>query len=165
MEKDPNDPRVFPMSYWNTRVIWQVMLMKAGIVEVERYKNKWSGKQSKKVKRGHKGERLLQHPHCLRKFFRSYLGDADFSEYLMGHATVMTRTYRQMKKEDMAAKYLKLMPNVTIFEHTPDLSGIQDELVKKDIEIRKLKTDMAAMENVIEATVKRFLDAEKKKKI
>jgi len=144
-KKDINDPRIFPMSYHNALIIWKTLLMKADIVEVEHYKNKWNGRMTRRVKKNHKGDRLLQHPHCLRKFFRSYLGDADFSEYLMGHATALTRTYRQMKQEDMSEKYSKLMPNVTIFSHAPDLSGINESLKEKDIEIQKMKAELMEM--------------------
>jgi len=134
--KDPNDPRVFPMSYHNALLIWRTLLMRAGLVEIERVKDKWTGKLKKQIKREHKGERTLQHPHCLRKFYRSYLGDADLSEYLMGHSTILQRTYRMMKPEDLAANYLKFMPNVTIFESVPDLSKINTEIteLKKDFQ-------------------------------
>jgi len=163
MDKDPDDPRIFPMSYWNTRVMWATLLMRSKVVETERYKNKWSGKQSKKVKRGHKGERLLQHPHCLRKFFRSYLGDADLSEYLMGHSTVMTRTYRQKKPEDLAADYLQLMQNVTIFEKTPkDIQELQQKDHEKDEKIQKLEENQRILELTLQS-LQNSLDIEKMK--
>lgn len=141
-EKDANDPRIFPMSYHNALIIWRNLLMKADLVEVEQYKDKWTGKQNRRIKRNHKGERTLQHPHCLRKFYRSYLGDADMAEYLMGHGTMLTRAYRQMKPEDLAAKYSKLMPNVTIFESAPDLSGIQSEIQTLQKENTDLRRDL-----------------------
>jgi len=146
MNKDPNDPRIFPMSYWNTRVMWATLMMRSKVVETERYKNKWSGKQSKKIKRKHKGERLPQHPHCLRKFFISYLGDYHFADFLAGHATVMTRTYDKMKPEDKAAIYLRLMPNVTIFETTPrNIQELQQKDHEKDEKIKELESRMQRM--------------------
>jgi len=144
--KDENDPRVFPMTYSNALIIWKTLLMKAELVDIEHYKNKWTGRMSRRVKKKNKGDRLLQHPHCLRKFFRSYLGDADFAEYLMGHSTVLTRAYRQMKPEDKAVKYQNLMHNVTIFELSPDLSGINEQLKEKDARITKLEQDLKDME-------------------
>lgn len=140
--KNTNDPRIFPMSYHNALIIWKTLLMKAELVDIEYYKNKWTGKRSRKIKKKKKGERILQHPHCLRTFFRSYLGDADFAEYLMGHSTVLTRAYRQMKPEDKTVKYQNLMHNVTIFESTPDLSGVHTELREKDVEISDLREEM-----------------------
>ena len=135
-----DDPRIFPMSYWNAHEMWSRLLMRANIVEIERYKNKWTGKLAKKVKRRQKGERLLMHPHCLRKFFRSYLGDADLSEYLMGHSTVLTRAYRQKKPEDLAADYLRLMPNVTIFETTSkDIVDLNSRLAEQQGLINDMK--------------------------
>jgi len=146
-EKDPNDKRVFPMSYHNALIIWNNLLMKADIVEIEKYTDKWTGKQNRRIKKDKKGERTLQHPHCLRKFFRSYLGDADLGEYLMGHGTMLTRAYRQMTPEDLGQRYQKLMPNVTIFGHAPDLTGINESLKEKDDEIQKLKQEMHELRN------------------
>lgn len=144
-EKDPNDKRVFPMSYHNALIIWNNLLMKADLVEIENYTDKWTGKQNRRIKKDKKGERTLQHPHCLRKFFRSYLGDADLGEYLMGHGTMLTRAYRQMTPEDLAKKYLDVMPNVTIFGHAPDLTGINESLKQKDKDIEEMKAQIAEL--------------------
>lgn len=140
--KNPDDPRVFPMSIDNANHMWVNLLMKSGVVESEKFVSKSDGKTRNRVKRKHKGERVLMNPHSLRKFFRSYLGDADLSEYLMGHATFLTKTYRQMKHEDLGDKYLRCMPNVTIFENTPDLSGINESLKQKDDELKKIKAEL-----------------------
>ncbi len=134
-----NDPRVFPMSYHNSLTIWTNLLMKAKLIETENIKDKWTGRIKRKPKKAHAYERLLQHPHCLRKFYRSYLGDADLAEFLMGHGTMLTKTYRQMKPEDLAKKYLAVMHNVTIFEVPPDLTGINEELKKKDEQIQSME--------------------------
>ncbi len=147
--KNKNDPRCFPFSYHNALTIWRNLLMRANLVKFERVKDKWTGKMNKKIIRSHRGERTLQHPHCLRKFYRSYLGDADLGEYLMGHGTMLTRAYRQMKKEDLAAKYSKLMPNVTIFESAPDLSGINKQLTNVVTENLQLKERLDLLEKII----------------
>jgi integrase len=147
-ENKLDDPRVFPMSYSNAIVIWQRLLMKANLVETYNVRNRWNGTMDKRIKKKHHRERLYYHPHCLRKFFRSYLGDADFSEYLMGHATLMTKTYRQMKPEDKAEKYKKLMENVTIFSTGPNserLNDMQKQLTEKDKQISEMQKDMDEM--------------------
>jgi len=131
-DKDANDPRVFPMTYDNAKTKWETLLVRSG----QGVKNN-DGKIV--PKRDAKTHNLVTHPHALRKFFRSYLGDADLAEYLMGHATILTRTYRQLKPEDLAAKYLKYMPNVTILENPVDLTGINESLKEKDAEITQLK--------------------------
>ncbi|GAH69086.1 unnamed protein product, partial [marine sediment metagenome] len=82
--------------------------------------------------------RVTLHPHCLRKFFRSYLGDADLSEHLMGHAHGLVKLYRNMKIEDLSEKYNNLMHNVTFFEVSPDLSGINEQMKEKETRINEL---------------------------
>lgn len=88
-------------------------------------------------------------PYCLRSFFRSYLGDSDFAEHLIGHATPLEKAYRKMKMEDIAAKYKTLMPNVTIFENAPDLSGINENLKAKDQQIKEITERMQRLEELI----------------
>ncbi|MCJ7570480.1 MAG: site-specific integrase [Candidatus Thermoplasmatota archaeon] len=124
-----NDLRVFPMSYHNALAIWKNLLMRAKLVEIEHFKAKKTGKMLRRPKKEKKIDRILMHPHSLRKFYRSYLGDADLAEYLMGHSTVLTKAYRQMKPEDLAKKYLGVMPNVTIFEVPPNLENINQEIL------------------------------------
>jgi len=142
IKKNMKDPRIFPMSYHNALIMWKTLLMKANLVEIERYRNKWNGRMSRRIKKHHKGERVMQHPHCLRKFFITYLGDYMFADFLAGHATVMTRTYNQKKPEDKAELYLKYMPNVTIFETPVDLSGINEDLKAKDEQIKDLQRQL-----------------------
>jgi len=137
------DSRVFPMSYGNALIMWGNLLMRANRVEFNRVRSKWTGKQIKKIKRKEKGQRLLEHPHCLRKFYRSYLGDSDLAEYLMGHSTMLTRSYRKMKPEDLAEKYLAVMQNVTIFETKPDLTEHTEKITKLESDNEKLKDELA----------------------
>jgi len=131
-KKDPKDSRVFPMSYDNALYMWGTMIEKGGS------DNKFIGKDEKT-------KRSICHPHILRRVFRSYFGDSDLAEYLMGHATPLTKAYRQMKPEDMAERYLTLMPNISIFETPPNLSGINERLKEKDDEIAKMKAEIVEM--------------------
>lgn len=127
--KDINDKRVFPMSYFNVLFIWKRLVKKSGLYETDG-----------------KTKRLTLHPHCLRKFFRSYLGDADLSEYLMGHASSgLVKVYRNKKIEDLAIQYNQLMHNVTVFEASPDLTGVHQQLKEKDKEIKELRHQMEIM--------------------
>lgn len=119
--KDKDDKRVFPMSDENARVIWATMIQKSGMYKTDDTTN-----------------RLTLHPHCLRKFFRSYLGNADLAEHLMGHKTGMDKFYRNKKKEDLADDYLKVMENVTIFETPADVSGLHDRIDQKEKEFKEL---------------------------
>ena len=121
-EKDPNDKRIFPMSDENAREIWTNLVKKSGLYKKDTETN-----------------RLTLHPHCIRSFFRSYFGNADLAEHLLGHATGMDKYYRNMKKEDIAQEFIKYMQNVTIFEREVDLSGVHEQLKEKDLEIQDLQ--------------------------
>ena len=143
-----DDPRVFPFNMTTINMMWSNMLMKEGKVKHE-YKVSPCGKRRKVPKRKDKGERLSMTPYCLRSFFRSYLGDSDFAEHLIGHATPLEKAYRKMKMEDIAAKYKTLMPNVTIFENAPDLSGINENLKAKDQQIKEITERMQRLEELI----------------
>jgi integrase len=142
-KKDLTDRRVFPMTYANTMVLWRNMLVKAGYLK--------RNEDTKEILNGKdvNTNRLLFHPHGLRKYFRGYFGDADLSEYLMGHSTMTTKTYRKMTMEDLAKKYIEHMRNVTFFTSLPDLTDIKEDLKEKDDEIAKMRADIEKMHNEI----------------
>ena len=126
--KDEDDDRLFPMCDENARTKWKNLVIKSGLYETDNETN-----------------RLTLHPHCLRKFFRSYLGNADLAEHLMGHATGMDKYYRNMKIEDLQHEFLKYAHNVTIFGGTVDserINGLQDQLHELQKENQELKKDM-----------------------
>ena len=145
--KNKDDPRIFPMTDNNAMVIWTNLVKKSKLYKENKERDITTG-------------RLILHPHCLRKFFRSYLGNADLSEHLMGHATGMDRHYRNMKKEDLAELYFKHMQNVTVFETPADTTHIQNEMaqlqkdnqemkaewMEKRLEVQELKQKIAEME-------------------
>ena len=148
-EKKEIDDRVFPMTDVNVRLIWKNIVNKAGkpFNEVDKKTN-----------------RLKCHPHSLRKFFRSYLGNADLAEHLMGHTGYLS-TYRQYNEKQLAIEYLKYINNVTVFESQPDFSGIHHELKEKDDLIKDMQKkidelDWAVRKLSIQALTK---DDEKKK--
>jgi integrase len=153
---DMDDRRVFPFTIATAISVWTNLLIKAEVVDYQYKEDPKSGKRHKVAKRS-KGERLKQHPHSLRKFFRSYLGNSDLAEYLMGHATAMTRTYRQMTQEDIAKEYRLLMPNVTIFEVPVDMQEQVEQVGKLNAENRKMQqelTDLYTKIGYLEAKIK-----------
>ena len=147
--KNPDDKRVFPMSYHNALYIWRLLVKKSGLYKID-----------------DRTHYLTLHPHCLRKHFRSYLGDADLAEHLMGHASSgLVKIYRNMKIEDLAEKYKNLMYNVTFFELSPDLSGVHSELREKDTEIKDLKQQMHDIRmELLEVKMKQVQELQRKKK-
>lgn len=127
--KNPDDKRIFPMSDVNARLIWEKMVSKAG--------DKYSERDTRTG-------RLKCHPHSLRKFFRSYLGNADLSEHLMGHRGYLS-TYRQYNDKQLAKEYLKYVPNLMVFETSPDLTDINKELLEKDKQMTEMQKTIEEM--------------------
>lgn len=130
--KSLNDKRIFPMSDVNARSKWETIVRKAGYDE-----------------RDKKTGRLKAHPHSLRKFFRSYLGNADLAEHIMGHKGYLS-TYRQYNTKQLAVEYNKYMSNLSIFETNPDLTYINEELIEKDKEIERLTARVEKLETLNE---------------
>ena len=87
-----------------------------------------------------RGRRKL-HYHNLRKFFRTYFGNSDLAEHLMGHVGYLS-TYRQFNDKQLAIEYLKHMENVTVFGRSPDLTGVHEQLNEMADENQKLKEDV-----------------------
>ena len=130
--KDPNDKRVFPYAPNTIRYSWDIAVKKAGFEDFDI-----------------KTKRRKLHFHCLRKFFRSYFGNADFSEHIMGHSGYLS-TYRKYTDKQLAEIYLKYMDNLLIFETTPDLTDINKELqqLRRDNEEMKVQILELRLEKV-----------------
>jgi len=79
--------------------------------------------------------------HNLRSFFRSYLGNADLSEKLMGH-TGLAGIYDKRNDKQLAQEYMKYVCNVTVFERPADLTDINEQLQEKDKEMHDLKMQL-----------------------
>ena len=160
--KNPDDKRVFPMGYDNALVMWTNLLVKAEYAERKEVTIK--GKKKKKIVTGkdENTRRLLKHPHALRKYFISYLGDYPLADYLAGHYTTMTKAYNKMTIEDRGAAYTKLMMNVTFFSNAPDLSGMHDEIKELKDENQKLRNYLQDMDQDLKKLLRQ--DDKKNKK-
>lgn len=123
-KKDSGDPRLFPYTKNTIRYSWNLAVEKAGL-----------GDKDIRTKR-----RKL-HFHCIRKFFRSYFGNADFAEHLMGHKGYLS-TYRQYNDKQLAEEYLKNIENLLIFEKSADISSIREQLAEKDKALQGLKQEI-----------------------
>jgi len=124
------DKRVFPMSDDQARDIWARMVLKSGLYKKDSNTN-----------------HLTLHPHCLRKFFRSYLNNVDLAEQLMGHSGYLS-TYRDMKTEDLGKEFLKYAHNITIFSGTNDgerLNNMQEQLLDKDKKLDEMQKTIEEM--------------------
>lgn len=126
-KKTLDDNRIFPMSDENFRKKWETMVKRTDLYEIDE-----------------KTKRLTLHPHCMRAFFRSYLGNRDLAEHLEGHATGMDKYYRNMKPEDLAKEFTKVMYNLVVFEREPDLTALSydmDKLQKENEEMKAKQFD------------------------
>ena len=127
--KSPNDKRIFPMSDENVRTIWKGMVKRSGLYETDKRTN-----------------RLTLHPHCIRYFFRTYLGKSDLAEYIIGHKD-MSNYYVDKKIEKVAEDFLKYQNNLLIFETEASDERINKlekevELLKKEKELRIRKQEV-----------------------
>lgn len=133
-EKKAEDDRLFPFSYSNAVTMWNNLIRNAK--KNERDKETKGGKS-----------RYKYHIHCLRKFFRSRMGNkngigVDMTEFLMGHEGYLTREYRNYTEEELGIEYMKGADRLLIFEQQADTSDIREQLREKDRQIQELKDQM-----------------------
>ncbi len=125
-----HDDRVFPYHTNNVRTIWYNLIRKAGIQERDDVTNR------RKI-----------HPHCLRKYFRTYFSkyNRDIAELIMGHEGYLSSAYLRLDDEDLKNEYLKGMSYINIFEHKQDLSELNKANREKDEKIADLQKQMHEM--------------------
>jgi integrase len=129
--KNKVDNRIFPVNQFNIRRQFNIACDKAGFSK----KHKQKGDFDNKVKRNRR-ELTFHH---LRDFFRTYLGNTDLAEHLMGHSGYLS-TYRQYNDKELSRLYMENIHNVTIFERQSDLTDINkqlEELRKENEEMKK----------------------------
>jgi len=138
-----SDDRVFPFKPDAGRVMWNRMVKNSELFELDESTN-----------------RLKMNVHGLRAFFRTKLGDViktDVIEALMGHEGYLTGSYRSYDLNTLRDNYNKGSHKLLIFESTPDLSGVHEELLEKDREIDDLKRQMMELKaEVTEIRLKRL---------
>ncbi len=139
-----NDKRIFPVHENNIRRHFNIACAKAGFTK----KHSVKGDFDYKIKRNRRELTF----HNLRSFFRTYLGNVDLAEHLMGHAGYLS-TYRQFNDKQLANLYEKCLPNITVFERPPDLTDINEKLAEKDQKIKELENKI----NDINQTMLRLL--------
>jgi len=147
--KDANDKRVFPMTDVNARLIWRGMCEKAG----------YDARNPKNI-----GHRLKAHPHSLRKFLRSHLGNSDLAEHLMGHKGYLSQ-YRQYTDKQLGKEYMKYMQNLTIFtKESKDVKEVKDQVTKLQEENAELKNDIADLDRELRKLIIKELRRDDKEK-
>ena len=116
-EKDLNTKKLFPFHPFTARYIWKNALEKAGL-----------------LKRDKTTDRILIHPHVLRKYFRSRMATiipVDIVEALIGHEGYLTSVYRRYTQKDLAEKYLEAEHTILIFKETGEVTKLRKEVEEK----------------------------------
>jgi integrase len=134
-EKKAEDKRIWPFEANTAYYIWRSSIKKAQFDKRFQYNNSL--------------ERFTVHPHVLRKFFRTKMGQVipvDVTEALMGHEGYLTEVYRRYSVEDLAAYYKQ-------GEHTLTVFGLTEANKFKELEEanKAFQTQLAKMVNENEA--------------
>ena len=156
--KSGNDRRIFPFHDVPIRDAFNKACEKAGF----KSKTKIKDETDTKSKRFQNRSRRKITFHCLRAFFETYLGDWYLAKKLMGHSLYMS-TYDKKPAQLLAGEYFKHMDNLTIFERSPDLTDINQELQEKDKQIKDLNEKLNDLRlDMIELQIKLGKEKEKK---
>ena len=154
--KDRKDNRIFPYHTNAVRTGFNNACAKAGFDGTTEMKGDFDLSEDFKRDHKHKRARRKLTFHNLRGFFRTYLGNADLAEHLMGHSGYLS-TYRQFNDKQLAKEYDNFMHNVSVFAVSPDLSGVHEELHEKDKQISDLERKMQELTaQVIEMRLERI---------
>jgi len=122
--KPLEDPRMFPFDTPTAYTMWKNALDKAGLIQKDSQTN-----------------RLILHPHCLRKFFRSKLAQVipvDIVEALMGHENNLVEAYRKYSQEDLADFYKKGEHTLLVFGNGKDLAKLKAEVEEKNKQLQQI---------------------------
>ncbi len=142
--KDLSTEKLFPFGQTNARTIWYVALKKAKLDERDPSTNRYK-----------------LHPHVLRKYFRTRLGESipvDVTEALMGHEGYLTGVYRKYTITDLARIYRKGEGALAVFSNKHQIDQLKGELENKNQQLQQLVTGLSN-ENL---TLKTEIEKQKK---
>ena len=137
--KEKNE--LFPFSTHRIRDAFNNACENAGFTDTTMMKGDYDLPEYYKKDHKHYRERRHLRFHNLRKFFRTYFGNSDLAEQLMGHSGYLSQ-YRDYNNKQLAKEYKKYVGNVTVFERTPDLTDINKALDEKDRQIQEMQEMM-----------------------
>lgn len=140
--KTVEDPRMFPFDLPTAYAMWKNALAKAGLMQKDS-----------------QTERLVLHPHTLRKFFRSKLGTAipvDVVEALMGHEGYLTEAYRKYSQEDLADFYKKGEHALLVFGNGKDLAKLKAEIDEKNKQLQQIINGLVAENLELKEKIKKI---------
>lgn len=138
--KSLDDDRLFPFDIPTAYYIWKNALKKSGF-----------------LKRDNGTNRMVFHPHVLRKFFRSQMAqltDVDVVEALMGHEDYLTGVYRKYTPTQLAEFYKKGESSVLVFGKGIDVSELKENLKGVHKAVQAVAEDMNKQNTKLEEKVK-----------
>ena len=124
-ERDMNDPRLFPFSYSPVSERWRYFMKIIGKGEKDKRTN-----------------RTKLHIHSLRAWCNTKLGNTmpDMKRnFIIGHTTYLSKEYDKFKEADIQEDYKRAMNDLAVQEAQVDLSGINEDLKKKDETIENMQ--------------------------
>lgn len=131
-ETKDNTERLFPFDDTSIYRMWRQALQKAGFAEID------EGTQQK---------RFILHPHCLRKFFRTYgvvqINSVELKEALLCHITGTNQFYFDQEADRLLApEYLKAIPDLTFYSVATVISANEElEVLKRKLEAQQSLID------------------------
>jgi len=146
--KIDTEKRIFSMTTGNAEQIWRTMVENAGLYELDPV--------SKKPVFG---------SHCLRRYFLSHFGDETWGDFFSGHITTRNKEYRKYSDEKLDIEYNKHVNDLNIFETSPELSGINEQMQEKDETIKEMQKKIDSMDQDIRSLTIKLLTLDDKKKI
>jgi integrase len=146
--KPSEDKRIWPFEANTAYYIWRSSIKKAQFDEKYQYNNSL--------------ERFKVHPHVLRKFFRTKMGQVipvDVTEALMGHEGYLTEVYRRYSLEDLAKFYKQGEHTLLVFAESENLSKLKEEQKQLQALVNGLTAEnmeLKAQLNALKADIESF---------
>lgn len=132
-EKSAVDDRLFPFLSDTAYEFWNNAVLKAGLLKRDKTTN-----------------RMVFHPHVLRKFFRTRLGaviPVDIVEALEGHEGYLTEVYRKYSEQELAEFYKKGEPSLSVFTDLAEVSKLKVEVESQNKQLQTVINSLA-VENI-----------------
>jgi len=154
IDKNADDPRVFPMTMNHIRLMYNRLLKRAELDERD---------QNTKM------QFRIYHLHTLRKYFRTYLtpaieGGSDVVHALMGHEEYLDAAYQRYNLEQLSGMYKKAMKSIAVYEREADLSGINEQLKEVTQDNKELQQQLNDIRmELLEVKLKQVQELQRKK--
>jgi hypothetical protein len=140
-EKKAEDKRIWPFEANTAYYIWRSSIKKAQFDKRFQYNSL---------------ERFTVHPHVLRKFFRTKMGQVipvDVTEALMGHEGYLTEVYRRYSLEDLAKFYKQGEHTLSVFAESENVSRLRAEIEERNKQLQALVNGLTAENTELKAKI------------